>query len=222
MENTKKIVFIIISFLFLLGCNSQKKEALSLPNNLFKDEQGNIIFRVPFRNYDKEQDQKGMIINNDTINFTHVYDIELKEYKKNNDVIDWKTFKNIFNNPENEGKANIDEQSVLNYDCYYEDKNNFYMFPTFGTSFLMIKNKKYDVLGGAYLKINNQIYYLGIKVESADIKTFKTTRLRNEVDYYRESIGMDKNHLYSGSSIMNYDTFKKNFSSNNELKKNIS
>ncbi|WP_310555658.1 hypothetical protein [Flavobacterium sp.] len=218
MENTKKIVFIIISFLFLSGCTSQKKEGLSLPNNLFKDSKSNIIFRVPLRNYDKAHNQKGMTIKNDSINFSYVYDIESKEYRKNNDVIDWKTFKNIFNDAENEKKVNFDDQSVLTYNCYFEDKNNFYMFPTFSTSFIMIKNKSYDVLGGAYLKINNEIYHLGIKVESADIKTFKTLRLRNEVDYYRESIGMDKNYLYSGNSIMTYDRFKRYYSSNKDLK----
>ena len=204
--------------MFLTGCNSQKKQELNLPNNLLKDTKGNILFRVPLHTNNTGKEQKGMSIKNDSINFTHVYDIDSKVYKNNNDVIDWKTFKNIFNNRENEEKVNFDEQSVLSYNCYFEDKNNFYMYPTFSTTFLMIKNKNYNVLGGSYLKINNQIYHSGIKVDSADIKTFKTLRLRNEVDYYRESIGMDKNHLYSGNTIMTYDTFKRNYFSNKELK----
>lgn len=216
MENTKKIALIIIYFLFLTGCNSQKKDGLHLPNNLFKNDNGDIIFKV--NNHERVTKKKGMTIINDSINFSHVFDIDSKEYKEIKNVIDVKSFRNIFNNPENEKKVYFDDQSVLWYECYYEDKNSLYIYPTNGTDFLMIKNKNYEVLGGAYLKINNQIYYLGYLVPSADIETFKTIRLRNGVDFYRESIGMDKNHLYSGSSIMTYDFFKDNYSSYKELK----
>lgn len=215
MENTRKIIFILLCFLSLTGCNSQKKEELQLPNNLFKDNKENIIFRV--NNYENLKENKGMFIKNDSLNFTHVFNIQSKEYKKNNDVIDWKTFKNIFNNPNNEKKANIDEQSVLSYNCYFEDKNNFYFYPSFGNKFMFIKSKNYEVLGGAYLKFNNKIYYSGIEVVVADVKTFKIIKLRSDVDYYRHNIGVDDKHLYSGDIEMTYDMFKRNFSSNIDL-----
>lgn len=214
MENTKKIVLIIISFLCLISCNSQNSKELHLTNNLFKDAKGNIIFAV--NDYEKTKEQKGMTVKNDSIYFSHVYDIKTNEYKKNNEVIDWKTFRNIFNNPKNEKKVN-DEQSEVAYNCYFEDKNNFYLYPFLGTKLFMIKGNNYEVLGGAYLKINNEIYWRAEKIPFVDLNTFKTIRLRSNVDYYQTSIGMDKNHLYMGNKIMTYDVFKENFS-DEELK----
>lgn len=216
MENTKKIVLILItSFFCFVSCNSQDKEIQPLNNNLFKDDKGNIIFRV--HDYENTKGQKGMTVKNDTLNFTHVYDIKTNQYKKNNDVIDWETFQNIFNNQENLKKVK-EEQYVISFNCYFEDKNNIYMYPFLGTKLLMIKGTDYEILGGAYLKINNEIYWRAEKIESVDVKTFKTLKLINAIDYYEASVGMDKNHLYVGNEIMSYKIFKERYYKYTELK----
>jgi hypothetical protein len=215
MENTKKIAVLIILVLSMICCNSQKGKKLNLTNNLFKDDKGNIVFRIP--DYEKMQVQQGMTIKNDSINFSFVYDVKNKEYIKTNDIIDWETFQNIFNNPENEIKVNEDQYTV-DLNCYFEDKNNFYLYPFLGTKLFMIRNNNYDILGGAYLKINDEIYWRAEKIDSVDIKTFKVIKLKSSIDYHEGAIGIDKNHLYKGNKVMGYEEFKSKYSNYDKLK----
>jgi len=204
-----KAVLFLLLVVFFASCNYQNKEIPSLSNNLFKDGKLNIIFRV--RNYDGVKEQKGMTIKNDSLNFSHVYDSKTNKYIKNNEVIDWETFDNIFNNPENVKKTK-ETQNVVDYNCYFSDKNNTYLYPFLSTKLVLIRGNDYEVLGGFYLKLNNEIYWWGEKLKSVDIKTFKTIQLINDVDYHEDSVGSDKNHLYFGNEIMNYKRIKDRYS----------
>ncbi|OXA89515.1 DKNYY domain-containing protein [Flavobacterium hercynium] len=216
MENTKKIVLLlIISFFSLTGCKSQNKEIKLLSNNLYKDDKGNIIFRI--RDLEGLKEEKGLTVKNDTLNFSHVYDSKTNTYIKNNEVIDWETFDNIFNDPKNVEKTK-EKQNGITFYCYFSDKNNMYLYPFLSTRLLFIKGNDYEVLGGAYLKVNNEIYWKAKKLESVDIKTFKTIQVINAADYHESSIGSDKNHLYIGSKIMSYEIFKYRYSEYQELK----
>lgn len=204
-----KTVLYLLLLVFFISCKSQNKEIPSLSNNLYKDEKGNIIFRI--LSYQDLKEQEGMTVKNDILNFSHVYDSKTNTYIKNNEVIDWETFDNIFNDPENVEKTK-ETQNDVNYDCYFSDKNNMYLYPFLSTKLVLIKGNDYEVLGGYYLKLNNEIYWWGEKLKSVDIETFKTIQLINDVDYHEDSVGSDKNHLYSGNEIMSYKRFKERYS----------
>jgi hypothetical protein len=210
MENTKKIIFFLLLLLSLISCNSQDRKGFDLPNNLYKDSVGNIIFRVPAIPLN-EHKKKGIYFKNDSINFTHVYNQKSNNYIKNNDIIDYETFKNIFSISDNVSKiktniTSFEERYVK--DTYYEDKNNLYIYNSFNEVFMKLEVKEYELLGGNYLKNSGDIYCNGEKIENVDIKTFKLIKVFKP-DEGMFDIGIDKNHLYFRSGVMDYDIFKR-------------
>ncbi|OXA89513.1 DKNYY domain-containing protein [Flavobacterium hercynium] len=211
-----KTVLYLLLLVLLISCKAQNKEIKLLSNNLYKDDKGNIIFRI--RDLEGLKEEKGMTVKNDSLNFSHVYDSKTNTYIKNNEVIDWETFDNIFNDPKNVEKTK-EKQNGITFYCYFSDKNNTYLYPFLSTRLLLIKGNDYEVLGGAYLKVNNEIYWKAKKLKSVDIETFKTVQLVNTADYHELSIGSDKDHLYGGNEIMSYKEFKDRYRTDEELER---
>ncbi len=211
MESSKKVAFFIVFLVTLISCNSQNRKGLDLPTNLHKDSVGNIVFRV--KDYEKRL-TKGMYLKNDSINFTHVFCEKSNNYIKNNGTIDYSTFRNIFSISSNLNKIitqnNLEYfKDIYNLNNYYEDKNNLYIYNTTKSMFIVLKNKNYEVLGGNYLKHGNDIYSSGDKLENVDIKTFISIQILDLDDGYNKNLGMDKDHIFLGSSVMDYKSFKR-------------
>ncbi|MPS72958.1 MAG: hypothetical protein E2590_07365 [Chryseobacterium sp.] len=203
MENSKKIIFYFV-LLILFSCSGQEKSDFILKKN------DNVFFKAPYLLGEKKA--PNFFVKNDTIFFKmlKINGIE-KEIKKN---IDIETFTLIPNNEKE--KKEINNSYYLNnpYYNYFKDKNYIYIYrddlvtPEF---FQVGKASEYKILGGAYLKINNKIYWRGIEVLNADINSFKVINVQRKKSEWQASIGIDNKHMYLGNKIMGYEEFSKNY-----------
>ena len=210
MENSKKIVIYFVLSVIFFSCKGQEKK---ITDNDFISENnnGDVFFKVPY--FLGKKETKNFYTKNDTIFFKTVsINGAEKNIKKN---IDLDTFTLI---PSNEKeKKEINNTYYLNNPFYNYFKDKSYIYIYIGDNlpnpiFFQIGNAKdYKILGGAYLQINNKVYWRGIEVLKADINSFKVINVQRNKSEWQASIGMDDNHIYLGDKIMNYEHFLKNY-----------
>ena len=105
-------------------------------------------------------------------------------------------------------------------DYYFKDKNYIYMYrdditkeDNFPFFFVAGKANNYKVLGGAYLQIKDKIYCKGELLNEADVKTFKTAKMRLQHSEWFITIGFDKRKIYlenrkiDKSQLLYYGTY---------------
>lgn len=211
MENTKKIIFHFLALLILFSCKGQEKETIN-NNFIKKNDVGDILFKAPYFLSIKES--KFLYVKNDSIFFKTVknnknQNVELKK------IIDLKTFIPIPNSDAEKQKINNPYYLSNPFYNYFKDSNYIYIFNgenSSNPSFFHIENKNgYEFLGGAYLKVNNKIYWRGIEVKSADSKSFKVINVQRNKSEWQASIGVDDYNIYNGNEKMTYKSFKENY-----------
>lgn len=196
MENSKKIVLGLL-FFYGLGCIKQKC-IIKNPTILFRDKQGQLMFRVSYY-------KNGYL---DTVYITKVKndnseaDIE--------DIIDPETFDLLYKFKKDSLKINNLYEIVNPCNCYYRDKKHIYFFQETPHPVLinMASLIDYEVLGGAYLKVNNKIYWAAQEVKQADINTFHTGNIQGNNTEWEWTVGFDKNNIYSGAIVMTQKRFE--------------
>ncbi|UPQ74681.1 DKNYY domain-containing protein [Chryseobacterium nepalense] len=210
MENPKKVVFYFVLLILIFSCKGQEKNDFILKRN------DDIFIKVPFLL--GERRGENFFVENDTIFFKTVKINGIETEIKNS--IDIESFALI--------PINIKEKKEINnpyylsnpFYNYFIDRNHIYIYrddlPT--PQFFQIgKAKEYKILGGAYLKINNKIYWRGIEVLNADINSFKVVNVQRNKSEWQASIGMDKKHIYSGDKVMRYEEFSKHYFLNKQI-----
>lgn len=203
MENSKKIVFCSILLSLVLGCNKNIKNT-------------SYIFFL-----------------NDTLCFKY-YNINigdtilLKEVDVNGEkkslssTIDVTTFDLLVNN--------MDDSIAIRNPYYIQNKNlnifrdKYYLYflidssQNSGSLKLICKTKDYKVLGGNYLKINNQIYNSIKKLQNVDVSTFKTIDVFRDRSEWLATLGIDKNYVYIGNRVLEKENaYQFHFSLNDSL-----
>lgn len=198
MENTRKIkyniVFIIICF---FSCNSQSKYVIIRNNDLIvKDSTNGLVLRLPsYMSKEKYFYLKTLRNHNEKI-------IKISEF------IDVTTFDYIYNYPEDKSKINNEYYIKNPVDNYFKDSKHLYIYQYLNGNpdfFIAGNNSDYKILGGAYIRIEDKIYWRGEEVEGVDINSFKTLNVLRNNSEWKATIGMDKYHLYNGNSIMTRD-----------------
>lgn len=193
MENTTKIIvktffgcFLLIS---LFGC-IQKNNNIKNTDILYVDKKtGNLIFK-PY----------------DSMQITEV--IDGNKIKKLKEVVDEKTFDLLYNFREDSLKINNIYYKYNPVTVYYRDENFIY----FLIDSVLVKkgdSNEYEVLGGAYLKLHNKIFWNAKEIRDVDIKTFHTINVMREKSEWSKTVGVDKNYIYNGNLIMEESVFDK-------------
>jgi len=213
-----KILFYATFLVIIFSCKRHDENY----NNTFlvKDGDGQILFKAPY--YSKSANDKSFYTKNDTVFFKVVYTLNNSELPLK-DVIDINTFVLIPNTEAEKKKINnIYYQNNLFYN-YFKDKNYVYIYDDNSSKprfFQVGSSSNYNLLGGAYLKINNKIYWRGLEVVKADINSFKVMNVQKNKSEWEASIGIDQNYLYSGNIIMTLKQFNENYLWEENQKKN--
>ncbi|ROH98713.1 hypothetical protein EGI16_19275 [Chryseobacterium sp. G0240] len=210
MENTKKIILVILVFLFL-GCDSQKKYYDShfnqIPNtenlkeiklNLIRYENklnivSDYIVGVSGKDEKINFEKKGFLLQDS------IYSSKTDSYQLVNNTIDLPTYTEV-------------EKNVL-----YKDKNNIYYNTTSRNSnypylILDLNASQTKILPGGYIKDDKTVYsYGGIictKIDSVDAENFSVIQLKDTITnklFYR---GRDQKSIYWNESKMSIEDLR--------------
>ncbi|MET3037960.1 DKNYY domain-containing protein [Chryseobacterium sp. NRRL B-14859] len=210
MENTKKIILVILVFLFL-GCDSQKKYYDShfnqIPNtenlkeiklNLIRYENklnivSDYIVGVSRKDEKINFEKKGFLLQDS------IYSSKTDSYQLVNNTIDLPTYTEV-------------EKNVL-----YKDKNNIYYNTTSRNSnypylILDLNASQTKILPGGYIKDDKTVYsYGGIictKIDSVDAENFSVIQLKDTITnklFYR---GKDQKSIYWNESKMSIEDLR--------------
>ena len=197
MENTKKVGFLFL-ILLILSCTHNIKNVKYL-----KKEKGELFFK--HRTFSPSCSQKGSFIKGDSVFYENVlYDNKLVKNKK---IIDEATFDLLSNDMNDRKKIKNDYYLKSGNDYYFKDKNYIYIYrddftiPTNTPIFFIAgKTNNYEVLGGGFLKVGNEIYNKGYQIKNVNIETFKTGRMILKNSEWFITIGIDKNGFYFDNS----------------------
>ncbi|WP_062054654.1 DKNYY domain-containing protein [Aquimarina longa] len=220
MSLLKKIILPIILVLTLSFCVDQKKSTIKNKNLLTIDANKNLVFKIP--NYTKlSNTQDGYYIKEDSVFYTHINESSLDNSgKKLAEVIDQKTFDVLYNTEESKAKIKNEYYITNPLNNYFRDKNHIYIYQYMHSSkpklFKAGDITECKILGGAYIQVGDTIYWRGEKLHDIDIATFRTTNVIGAKSEWETTIGIDKNHLYSGNTIMTYKNFKNHYIWQNE------
>jgi len=194
MENTKKIVGIYLVLLFFISCTYSIKNK----NYLIK-KKNELYFK--HRTFSTQIKQEGSFKEEDTVFFKNVY-YEGKMIS-NKEIIDPGSFDLLYNDSSMKNQVNNEFYLRGGNDYYFKDKNYIYMYrdditkeDNFPFFFVAGKSNNYKVLGGAYLQIKDEIYCKGELLNEADVKTFKTAKMRLQHSEWFITIGFDKRKIY--------------------------
>lgn len=219
MENSKKMILYSLLVFFFFSCKGQEKESEKINKTFIQqDKVGNLWIKVPCFLDEKKADN--FYIKNDSIFFKSVTTSKNIQVENKN-IIDIKTFVPIPLNEAEKGKINNSYYINNPFYNYFRDKNYIYIYSEenfLSPTFLQIeKPNNYELLGGAYIRINDKIYWRGLEVLNADISSFKVINVQRNKSEWEASIGTDQKHIYSGDKIMIYQEFSKNYLWNNQV-----
>jgi len=194
MENTKKIMCIYLSILFLISCTYNIKN-----KNYLITKQNELYFKHhTFSNISKQYDS---FKEKDSVYFKNVY--HEGKMISNKEIIDPESFDLLYNDENFRKRVNNEFYLRDKCDYYFKDKNYIYMYKDDSTNennipffFIAGKSTDYKVLGGAYLQIKDIIYCKGEILNGVDVKTFKTAKIRLEHSEWSMTIGLDKKNIY--------------------------
>ncbi len=222
MENTKKVILFILIVLTLPSCVGQKKDAIKNKSFIVHDTLGAFLFKMPNYNKLSNSQEEEYYIKNDSVFYSYIYDINDDKSKKISDVIDPSSFDVLYNDEKD--KINNEYYRSNPILTYFKDKKNIYVYQYLYSKpkFYKVANSdEYTILGGAYVQIKDKIYWYGEELKGVDLDTFETVNVSKSNSEWESTIGMDKNHLYSGQLIMNFKQFDTKFFWDNkeELKK---
>lgn len=199
MENSKKItgkIFIFgITFFSLLACFNKGND-IKNSNLLYFDKTGKLVFTP-----------------HNSTHIIHVIDDNL--IKDLEEVLDETTFDLLYDFKEDSLKINNIYYKHNPITTYYKDKYNIY-FLTDTILVNMGKNSEYKILGGAYLKLNNKIFWNAKEIKNVDIRTFHTINIFREKSEWLKTVGLDKNYIYNGNVVMNETMFEKLYWNNTD------
>ncbi|MGO3183393.1 MAG: DKNYY domain-containing protein [Aequorivita sp.] len=204
-------IFLFSVFILLFSCQGQNDNTQIKNKDLFtiKDGDNELTLKLPINS--KELD---------CLFLSEITDEGVT--KKVSEVIDFKTFDYLYNFKEDKAKINNEYYIVNPVDNYFKDKNYVYVFQNMNETpqfFIAGKTSNYDVLGGAYLKVGNKVYWRGNIVNGADVKTFKTINVPRNKAEWDATIGIDKEHLFNGNQIMTLENATKNYFLSKDLLK---
>lgn len=216
MEDSKKLIILFFTFFCLLfSCKEivKKKEiqkTIKSPNLIVKTNQGYKLRIESFKsgNDDFFETFKIKNILGDSLAVEKLIDVETFEnlaytelYKKNvkNKHFIANPIKTYF----------IDKNYIYIYDYIYGDDNFF----------IAGKAKDLEVLGGAYIKINNGIYYYGRILEGVDIESFKTINVIRRDSEWSATLGIDKKNVYLANRIESKEILLNNYFINDSIVK---
>ncbi len=201
MENTKKISALILLVIFV----NYKLQTNEISNKAYLkiDKTGDIYFK----DYYFGQKYENAMVLKDSIFFKEAYSPENKKYLKNKEFLNPSEFKNIFSNQNNLNKINnsFTEQNQIN--IYFEDDDNLFIYNQEKLNFLIFMNKNYEIIGGYYLKINDQIYWKGNKVQKANPIKFDIINAYSKDVLEIITFGCDDKHIFNGTKIISFNEF---------------
>lgn len=225
MENQKKIVGFLVVILFLTSCSNEpirKKDKSNVDNeNLsfsaerylgrIKNKDSNLIFEVRSIVTPDSKVNGYFFIENNVAQFTHLIN-PYGDTLKVHETIDSLTFRVV-------GLSNEEKRKIRNpyfFDgrmrYYYYDNMNFYAYlDQDSPQFLLLgKKSEAELLGGHFVRVKNQIFVQGVRIDSADVSTFHTIDIFwTEKTEWSRTIGLDNEHIYISEKILTKEGFDK-------------
>ena len=193
MENKTKIAVSVLLFIVSLFNQSCDNKPIRNPNLCIKTRAGNWYITL-----------------NDSVFIKEVIDEDKKVPISK--IIDFTTFDYLYKYKEDSVKFNNPFYSHNPSGIYYKDKNFLYFLIRDTSSHFLLHKKcrsnQYEILGGEYLKIFASVYYRDKAIVNADYNTFKTmnvTQYKSELDI---TVGLDKNNIFYGASVMSKGLFE--------------
>ena len=209
MENSKKIIALILPFLVLTCVEkvtyfNEQHERIRLPEgfrriklNLFIDSRNNTYFvtqsKVFYNDHDTIKIKNEGLLLQDSI-----FDINFNSLFKTSEIVDTATYEELDKNLVYKDKKNV----------YFNRSSEQAEYPFY---ILDLSAANTILLNGGYIKDRRSVYHYGfqcMKLENADAATFDVIKLRDTVDNSIFYIGKDKGHLYRHDSEMDRDDLR--------------
>ncbi|MFK7787789.1 MAG: hypothetical protein AB8B56_21890 [Crocinitomicaceae bacterium] len=233
MENQKKIVHLLLFSVLLVGCtNGPKKKvdsskapnqpisAIEMYEGHVENRDGKRVFLVRSINSEDSQVEEYCSIQKGTAQFTGCIN-PFGDTISIHEMIDSASFSVV-------GLKEDEKQKIRNpyfFDgrmhCYYFDDVNFFAYlDQDSPDFLLLgKKSETELLGGSFVRVADQIFVQGIKIDSADVNTFHTMEVFwSEKTEWSRTIGLDKNHIYISEKPLTEERFYKLITPNDSLR----
>ena len=205
MENTKKIIFFFLwAVITLSGCDN-KTDLKNIRNTglVSKDLNGKI-----YVNFNKHHNHPEL-----GQNAIRYYDVATGSRTPITDIINIEKLDFLYKYEEDRLKIKSSYYESKPINNYLKDDKYIYVYKNmdgYPEFFIAGSVDDYEVMGGAYLRVGNKIYWSGLQVNNVDANSFKTINISRKHSEWDATIGKDDISYYLGNRSVTKEEIKRN------------